>query len=160
MVVAPSINMKATIMGNNTLGLPKPTATNTLQATPIASSAVQSTNTAEPIKATVPPVTPDASITPNSEAIRIDSDEFKSTPAMQNASVENKTDKTPAEKVSKKKSNADEPTKMAVATEIYKQMMKTKGMTRKEVLEQFVLQAKLTKDGSSTYFQLIKAAQK
>jgi hypothetical protein len=36
-------------------------------------------------------------------------------------------------------------------------MMQTKGMTRKEVLEQFVSHAKLSKAGASTYFQLIKA---
>jgi hypothetical protein len=50
--------------------------------------------------------------------------------------------------------------KMDIATEIYKQMMKTKGITRKEILEKFMTDAKLSKAGSSTYFQLIKAKLK
>lgn len=161
MVVAPSINSKATIMGNDKLTLPKTTATTNAQATPIASSAVPPPKVAEPIKATIPPVMPDATAKPKSEAIKNDSDAIKSTPAMQNASVENKTDKSAVEKTGEgKKGNPVERTKMDIATEIYKQMMKTKGMTRKEVLEQFIVQAKLSKAGASTYFQLIKAAQK
>ncbi len=82
-------------------------------------------------------------------------------PTMQNASVENKADKSAAERSDKdKKGELGDRTKMDIATEIYTQMMKNKGMTRKEVLEQFMAQAKLSKAGASTYFQLIKAAQK
>lgn len=48
-------------------------------------------------------------------------------------------------------------TKMMIATEIYKRMKKVKGITRKEILEAFVVDAKLSKAGASTYYQLIKA---
>jgi hypothetical protein len=158
MVVAPSIN-ESHIMG--TLSLPKTTSTTNVQATPVTPSTEQSTKTVEPIKTTVPAVTLDQSVKLKTEAIKNDSDAIKSSPTMQNASVENKTDKTPVEKKEEgKKAKPVEHTKMDIATEIYKQMMKTKGMTRKEVLEQFILQAKLSKAGASTYFQLIKAAQK
>jgi hypothetical protein len=51
-------------------------------------------------------------------------------------------------------------TKMYIATEIYKRMWKVKDVTRKEIIEQFVAEAKLSKAGASTYFQLIKAAVK
>jgi hypothetical protein len=49
------------------------------------------------------------------------------------------------------------PTKMAIATEIYKRMKTVKGVTRKEILDAFVAEAKLSKAGASTYYQLIKA---
>jgi hypothetical protein len=161
MVVAPSITLKATIMGNDKLTLPKTTATANAQATPMVSSAALPTKAVEPIKATVPPVMPDASVKPKTEAIKNDSDAIKSKPTMQNASVENKADKSAGESSDQgKKGEQGERTKMDIATELYKQMMKNKGMTRKEVLEQFMVQAKLSKAGASTYFQLIKAAQK
>lgn len=51
----------------------------------------------------------------------------------------------------------DSRTKMEVATEIYRRMKKEKNVTRKEIVEQFVAEAKLSKAGASTYFQLIKA---
>ncbi|WP_016834608.1 hypothetical protein [Herbaspirillum lusitanum] len=104
---------------------------------------------------------PDASAKPKTEAINNNSDAIKSTPTMQNASVENKSNKSVVEKIGEgQKEKPAERTKMDIATEIYKQMMKTKGVTRKEVLEKFILEAKLSKAGASTYFQLIKAAQK
>lgn len=158
MVVAPSINSKANIMGNDRLTLPKTTATTNAQATPIASSAVKAV---EPIKATVPPVMPDAPVKPKTETIKTDSDAIKLTPPVRNASAENIAHKSAAESSDKgKKGEPGDRTKMDIATELYTQMMKTKGMTRKEVLEQFIAQAKLSKAGASTYFQLIKAAQK
>lgn len=52
------------------------------------------------------------------------------------------------------------PTKMVIATEIYKRMKTVKGITRKEILDAFVAEAKLSKAGSSTYYQLIKAKVK
>ncbi|WP_016834601.1 hypothetical protein [Herbaspirillum lusitanum] len=104
---------------------------------------------------------PDASAKPKTEVIKNDSDVIKSMPTMQNASVENKTDKSVVEKIEEgQKEKPNERTKMDIATEIYKQMMKTKGMTRKEVLAKFIAEAKLSKAGASTYYQLIKAAQK
>lgn len=159
--MAPSINSKANIMGNDKFTLPKTTPTANAQKTPMASSAVPPTKAVEPIKAAVPPVIPDASVKPKTEALKKDSDPIKSMPTMQNASVENKADKSAAERSDKdKKGELGDRTKMDIATEIYTQMMKNKGMTRKEVLEQFMAQAKLSKAGASTYFQLIKAAQK
>ncbi|VVE66982.1 hypothetical protein PCA31118_02430 [Pandoraea captiosa] len=47
-------------------------------------------------------------------------------------------------------------TKMQIATEIYKRMMRRKQVTRKEIIEQFVAEAGLSKDGASTYYQMIK----
>lgn len=57
-------------------------------------------------------------------------------------------------------SNVDTSTKMEIATEIYKRMRKVKGITRKEILDEFVAVAKLSKAGASTYYQLIKAKVK
>jgi hypothetical protein len=51
-------------------------------------------------------------------------------------------------------------TKMEIATEIYKRMKKVTGITRKEILDEFVAVAKLSKAGASTYYQLIKAKLK
>jgi hypothetical protein len=50
-------------------------------------------------------------------------------------------------------------TKMDIATEIFKRMNKN-GATRKEILDVFVAEAKLSKAGASTYYQLIKAKVK
>lgn len=47
-------------------------------------------------------------------------------------------------------------TKMQIATEVYKRMMRRKQVTRKEIIEQFVAEAGLSKDGASTYYQMIK----
>ena len=52
---------------------------------------------------------------------------------------------------------ADTKTKMEIATEIFKRLKKVKGITRKEIIDQFVVDAKLSKAGASTYYQLIKA---
>ncbi|WP_407928269.1 hypothetical protein [Collimonas silvisoli] len=49
------------------------------------------------------------------------------------------------------------PVKMVIATEIYKRMKAVKGVTRKEILDIFVAEAKLSKAGASTYYQLINA---
>lgn len=48
-------------------------------------------------------------------------------------------------------------TKMEVASAIYLRMSKQKDMTRKQIVEQFVVEAKLSAAGASTYYQLIKA---
>lgn len=52
---------------------------------------------------------------------------------------------------------ADTKTKMEIATEIFKRLKKVKGITRKEIIDKFVVEAKLSKAGASTYYQLIKA---
>lgn len=48
------------------------------------------------------------------------------------------------------------PTKMELATEIYKRMRIVKDVTRKDIIEKFIAEVKLTKAGASTYYQLIK----
>ncbi len=48
------------------------------------------------------------------------------------------------------------PTKMELATEIYKRMRTVKDVTRKDIIEKFIAQVKLTKAGASTYYQMIK----
>jgi hypothetical protein len=48
------------------------------------------------------------------------------------------------------------PTKMELATEIYKRMRTVKDVTRKDIIEKFIAEVKLTKAGASTYYQIIK----
>ncbi|KVQ06029.1 hypothetical protein WJ99_28235 [Burkholderia ubonensis] len=48
------------------------------------------------------------------------------------------------------------PTKMELATEIYKRMRTVKDVTRKDVIEKIIAEVKLTRAGASTYYQLIK----
>jgi hypothetical protein len=48
------------------------------------------------------------------------------------------------------------PTKMELATEIYKRMRTVKDVTRRDIIEKFIAEVKLTKAGASTYYQLIK----
>jgi hypothetical protein len=49
------------------------------------------------------------------------------------------------------------PTKMEIASSIYLRMSAEKDVTRKQIVEQFVAEAKLSAAGASTYYQLIKA---
>jgi hypothetical protein len=49
------------------------------------------------------------------------------------------------------------PTKMEIASSIYLRMSKQKDVARKQIVEQFVAEAKLSAAGASTYYQLIKA---
>jgi hypothetical protein len=51
------------------------------------------------------------------------------------------------------------PTKMELATEIYKRMRTVKDVTRKDIIEKFIAEVKLTKAGASTYYQLINDRQ-
>ncbi|HGL5077695.1 hypothetical protein [Burkholderia multivorans] len=48
------------------------------------------------------------------------------------------------------------PTKMELATEIYKRMRTAKDVTRKDIIKKFIAEVKLTKAGASTYYQMIK----
>lgn len=48
------------------------------------------------------------------------------------------------------------PTKMELATEIYKRMRTVTDVTRKDIIEKFIAEVKLTKAGASTYYQIIK----
>lgn len=45
---------------------------------------------------------------------------------------------------------------MELATEIYKRMRTVKDVTRKDIIDKFIAEVKLTKAGASTYYQLIK----
>ncbi|AOJ03616.1 hypothetical protein WS70_13360 [Burkholderia mayonis] len=54
------------------------------------------------------------------------------------------------------RATAAAPTKMELATEIYKRMRTVKDVTRKDIIEKFVAEVKLTKAGASTYYQMIK----
>lgn len=45
------------------------------------------------------------------------------------------------------------PTKMELVTEIYKRMRTVKDVTRKDIVEKFIAEVKLTKAGASTYYQ-------
>lgn len=133
-------------MGNDKLTLPKPSVTTSALTTPA------SPPTAPPPKGQT------ASVTLPSGPVKTDSEAIKSTNSTPDTEKEVKPLTTPADKKDKPtKEKSSEPSKMEIATEIYKRMMQTKGITRKEVLEQFVSQAKLSKAGASTYFQLIKA---
>lgn len=49
------------------------------------------------------------------------------------------------------------PTKMEIASSIYLRMSVQKDVTRKQIVEQLVAEAKLSAAGASTYYQLIKA---
>jgi hypothetical protein len=46
---------------------------------------------------------------------------------------------------------------LELASAIYLRMCKQKDVTRKQIVEQFVTEAKLSAAGGSTYYQLIKA---
>ena len=133
-------------MGNDKLTLPKPSVTTSALTTPASPPAAST------------PKGQTASVTLPSGAVKTDSEAIKSANSTPDAEKEIKPLKTCSDKNDMPtKKNSSEPSKMEIATEIYKRMMQTKGMTRKEVLEQFVSQAKLSKAGASTYFQLIKA---
>ncbi|AQQ36992.1 hypothetical protein [Burkholderia cenocepacia] len=48
------------------------------------------------------------------------------------------------------------PTKMELATEIYKRTRTVKDVTWKDIVEKFIAEVKLTKAGASSYYQMIK----
>ncbi|MGN7984664.1 hypothetical protein [Burkholderia sp. 22313] len=54
------------------------------------------------------------------------------------------------------RATAAAPTKMELATEIYKRMRTVKDVARKDIIEKFVAEVKLTKAGASSYYQMIK----
>jgi len=56
----------------------------------------------------------------------------------------------------KQEKEATAPTKMVVATELYKRMIGVRGVTRKDIIQKFIEEVKLTKAGASTYYQMIK----
>jgi hypothetical protein len=82
--------------------------------------------------------------------------QISSTPTADTTTNEEKSDASvsPAVKAEKK---PKAPTKMEVASSIYLRMSNQKDVTRKQIVEQFVAEAKLSAAGASTYYQLIKA---
>lgn len=81
---------------------------------------------------------------------------ISSTPTADTTAKEEKSDAnvSPAAKAEKK---PKAPTKMEIASDIYLRMSKQQDVTRKQIVEQFVTEAKLSAAGASTYYQLIKA---
>lgn len=81
---------------------------------------------------------------------------ISSTPTADTPANEGKSDASVSPTVkAEKKPKA--PTKMEIASAIYLRMSKQKDMTRKQIVEQFVAEAKLSAAGASTYYQLVKA---
>jgi len=81
---------------------------------------------------------------------------ISSTPTADTTGSEGKPD-TGVSTSSKAEKKPKVPTKMEIASSIYMRMSKQKDMTRKQIVEQFVAEAKLSAAGASTYYQLIKA---
>ena len=81
---------------------------------------------------------------------------ISSTPTADTTGSEGKPD-TGASTSAKAEKKPKVPTKMEIASAIYARMSKQKDMTRKQIVEQFVAEAKLSAAGASTYYQLIKA---
>ncbi|WP_143133417.1 hypothetical protein [Pseudoduganella namucuonensis] len=100
---------------------------------------------------TVAPASPSAA-----GPIKNASTPISSTPTADMTGTEGKsvTADSPAAKPEKK---PKPPTKMEIASSIYLRMSAQKDMTRKQIVEQFVAEAKLSAAGASTYYQLIKA---
>lgn len=89
-------------------------------------------------------------------AIKNASTPISSTPPADATANEGKRDAnaSPAVKAEKKLKAI---TKMEIASAIYSRMSTQKDVTRKQIVEQFVVEAKLSPAGASTYYQLIKA---
>jgi hypothetical protein len=145
-------------MGNHKHVLPKPTATANAQTTPEIIKTDLSTKILDAPTSAAVQVNPDSSSESGIGAVKNDSNAIKTTPLADSASTEIKTLNSSADKTTDEKTEViAERSKMDIATEIYKRMKKTKGVTRKEILELFMSEANLSKAGASTYFQLIKA---
>lgn len=88
--------------------------------------------------------------------IKNDATPISKTPTAHMTGSEGKTD-TSASPAAKAEKKPKAPTKMEVASAVYARMSRQKDMTRKQIVEQFVMEAKLSAAGASTYYQLIKA---
>lgn len=126
----------------------KTTATDLPKATTDQKSAAPATTTTPQA---VAPASPSA-IGPIKNA----STPISSTPTADTTANEGKNDSSGSQAIkAEKKPKA--PTKMEIASAIYLRMSKQKDVTRKQIVEQFVAEAKLSAAGASTYYQLIKA---
>jgi hypothetical protein len=172
---------EGSINGRKIIIMTKPTGTITIKATSEPAKTTNPSKVVEPVKASNAVTTTATSKVPESASVltpvktdnAIDSAESIKTgletgktasdtiAAISPAEI--KTDdvvKTAAASAAEKSPDASAvavSTKMAIATEIYKRMKTVKGITRKEILDAFVAEAKLSKAGASTYYQLIKA---
>jgi len=81
---------------------------------------------------------------------------ISTTPTADMTESKEKSD-TPASPAAKAEKKPKALTKMEVASAVYSRMSGQKDMTRKQIVEQFVVEAKLSAAGASTYYQLIKA---
>lgn len=126
----------------------KNTATELPKTTSDQKSATAASATAEPVTVAALP-SADGPIKNASTAIS-----SMSTAEMMGTEVKSITEGSSAAKAEEKRKA---PTKMKIASSIYLRMSKEKNMTRKQIVEQFVLEAKLSPAGASTYYQLIKA---
>jgi len=156
-----SFNQRKFFMENQKHTVLKPTATSTPKATQdIVKSEVPSKKLDTPSGTTVQ-ANADNSKTVEIGAVKNDSNAIKSTPEADSALIKHVSTISLSDKdMAVKNKLVSEKSKMDIATEIYKRMVKTKGITRKEILQQFMTEASLSKAGSSTYFQLIKAKLK
>lgn len=126
----------------------KTIATDLPKATPDQKSAAPATTTTPQ---TVAPASP-GTVGP----IRNASTPISSTQTADTTTNEGKNDSSGSQAIkAEKKPRA--PTKMEIASAIYLRMSKQKDVTRKQIVEQFVAEAKLSAAGASTYYQLIKA---
>ena len=146
-------------MANPPLSLPKKNTASTNGQTTIASTAVpSSTGPSDSTKIAGLKTDADTSSILEMEPIKTGSDTIKTTTSAEDASEVNKTEKSVDTEIGTgTKEISAERTKMDVATEIYVEMRGLKDFNRKDVLDLFVLEAKLSKAGASTYFQLIRA---
>ena len=108
-------------------------------------------NTANTLQSTVAGASP--SVT---GPIKTAATPISSTPTADRTGSEGKPD-TGVSTTLKAEKKPKAPTKMEIASAIYMRMSKQKDMTRKQIVEQFVAEAKLSVAGASTYYQLIKA---
>ena len=126
----------------------------TTGSTPVPSAAGPSDAT----KASALETKADTSSAPETEPVKTGSEAIKTRTSAEDALEVNKTEKSVGTEIGTGATEISAGrTKMDVATEIYVEMKGMKGFNRKDVLERFVTEAKLSKAGASTYFQLIKA---
>lgn len=158
-VMAPFTNRRKLTMANQSHSLLKKNTASTNGQATIGSRLVPSSpGPSDTTKTAGLETKADTSSLLEMEPVKTGSEAIKTPTSAEDASVVNKTEKSAgAEIASGSKEISAERTKMDIATEIYLEMKKMKDFSRKDVLERFVVEAKLSKAGASTYFQLIKA---
>ena len=158
-MMAPSTNRQKLIMANPPLSLPKKNTVSTTGQTTIGSTPIpSSTGPSDATKTASFETKADSSRVPERQPVKTGSETIQTTSSAEDASGVNSTEKSAGTEIGTgTKEISAERTKMDVATEIYEEMKKRKDFSRKDVLDRFVVEAKLSKAGASTYFQLIKA---